>query len=72
MLDFSFSEIVLILVVAFVVFGPERLPEVANKLGKIIGSLRRGFLDFGNEYKKEENDVKPLKEEKANPSLNNE
>lgn len=72
MLDFSFSEIVLILVVAFVVFGPERLPEVANKLGKIIGSLRRGFLDLGNEYKKEENDAKSLKEEKPNLSLNNE
>ncbi|HEX7273305.1 MAG TPA: Sec-independent protein translocase protein TatB [Casimicrobiaceae bacterium] len=41
MLDISFSEIVVIGVVALVVIGPERLPKVARTLGHMFGRMQR-------------------------------
>ena len=41
MLNLGFSEIFLILVVALVVIGPDRLPEVLRFLGKQYGKLTR-------------------------------
>jgi Tat protein translocase TatB subunit len=51
MLDIGFSEILVVLVVAFIVFGPEKLPEVAHKMGKVMRQFRRGFQDLMNEEK---------------------
>jgi sec-independent protein translocase protein TatB len=41
MFDISFSEIIVIGVVALVVIGPERLPKVARTLGHMFGRLQR-------------------------------
>ncbi len=41
MFDVGFSEIVLILVVALVVIGPEKLPKVARTLGLLAGRMQR-------------------------------
>jgi Tat protein translocase TatB subunit len=35
------GELLLILVLALVVLGPERLPEVASQLGRTVAALRR-------------------------------
>jgi len=41
MFDFSFPEIAVILVVALIVVGPERLPKVARTLGHFWGRAQR-------------------------------
>lgn len=41
MFDIGFSELVLIAVIALIVIGPERLPEVARTVGKYVGRMRR-------------------------------
>jgi len=41
MLDVSFSEILVIAVVALIVIGPEKLPKVARTLGLLAGRLQR-------------------------------
>lgn len=41
MFDIGFSELLLILVVALVVVGPERLPRLARTAGMYIGRMRR-------------------------------
>ncbi len=46
MLGIGFPELLLIMVVALVVLGPQRLPEVARMLGKAYGQLRRASEDF--------------------------
>ena len=40
MFDFGFGEIVLILMVALVVLGPERLPKTARTIGQWVGKVR--------------------------------
>ncbi len=41
MFDFSFSELVVIMLVALVVIGPERLPKVARTMGHLWGRAQR-------------------------------
>lgn len=41
MFDFSLSELVVVLVVALIVIGPERLPKVARTLGHLYGRAQR-------------------------------
>lgn len=40
MFSVSFPEIFLLLLVILIVFGPERLPEMAKNLGQFMGRLR--------------------------------
>lgn len=42
----SFTETLVILIVAVIVFGPKRLPEMARKLGRWSGMLRRAKDEF--------------------------
>ncbi len=41
MFDIGFLEIMVILVITLLVIGPERMPEVARKIGSFIGKMRR-------------------------------
>lgn len=41
MFGISFSELLLIFVIALVIFGPEQLPAIARKAGQFIGSIKR-------------------------------
>jgi sec-independent protein translocase protein TatA len=45
----GFWEIVVVLVVALVLFGPNRLPEMGKSLGKAIREFRQATSDLGNE-----------------------
>ncbi|MFT3971667.1 MAG: twin-arginine translocase TatA/TatE family subunit [Micropruina sp.] len=40
-MDFNASEIVLLLVLAIVLFGPEKLPELARKTARVLHAVRR-------------------------------
>ncbi|MBI5438330.1 MAG: twin-arginine translocase subunit TatB [Nitrosomonadales bacterium] len=41
MFDIAFSELVVIMLVALVVIGPERLPKVARTMGNLWGRMQR-------------------------------
>jgi sec-independent protein translocase protein TatB len=47
---FSIPHLVIIFVVVLVVFGPEKLPELARNLGKILGEFRRATGDLQNQF----------------------
>lgn len=53
MFDVSFSELVLILIVGLLVFGPEKLPEVVRTAGLWIGKMRRTFTQMRSEIERE-------------------
>lgn len=55
MFDSGFTELLLIFIVALLVFGPERLPELARKAGYWIGKLRRYANTVRSEIERELN-----------------
>jgi len=46
----SIPHLIIIFVVALVVFGPEKLPELARNLGKVLGEFRRATGDLRNTF----------------------
>ena len=45
-MGFSFAEIALILVVALIVIGPDKLPDMAKSVGKGYSEFKRAFNDL--------------------------
>lgn len=46
-------EMALILVIALLVFGPKKLPEIGRSLGKALKSFQDASKEFETEFKKE-------------------
>jgi len=44
--SFGFTEMVVVLVIALLVFGPNKLPELARNLGKGLAEFRRASNDL--------------------------
>jgi Tat protein translocase TatB subunit len=57
-LNMSGGEILLIIIVAYLVLGPKKIPEVARMIGKGINDLRRATDDIKSEFTKEMNNFK--------------
>lgn len=49
MFGISFSELLLIFIIALVVFGPEQLPAIAKKIGGFVGSIKRLQKNFSDQ-----------------------
>jgi Tat protein translocase TatB subunit len=49
----GWGEIALLVIVALFVFGPEKLPQVAQEAGRMIRSLRKMARDFSEDVKQE-------------------
>lgn len=61
--NFTLSEILTILLVILIVFGPHRLPEMAKKAGELVRKGRTMANDLRREFESEFGDVaQPLKE----------
>ena len=65
MFDFGIQELILIFVVALVVFGPKRLPEIAHAMGKGIAELKKALSGVKEQIDAELHDVKDIKELKS-------
>ena len=46
----DFDTLILLLVLAFILFGPQKLPEYAAKLGALIAKLREASSDLTRQY----------------------
>lgn len=53
MFDIGFSELLVCLVVALVVIGPERLPETVRTVGLWIGRLKRSLRETRSEIERQ-------------------
>lgn len=47
------TELILILVVALVVFGPSKLPELGKLAGQAVGSFKKYVNSFEGEWKED-------------------
>ncbi len=53
MFDVSFSELMVIAVVALIVIGPEKLPKVARTVGALVGRIQRYVATVKEEVNRE-------------------
>ncbi len=56
-------ELVLILVLALIVFGPRKLPEIGKSMGRMLGEFRRASHEFQRTIEDE------VEAEKARPAV---
>ena len=42
----GFWEVVLVLIIGFLVVGPQKLPEIARELAKGVRWLKKSYTDF--------------------------
>ncbi|NCO74722.1 MAG: TatA/E family twin arginine-targeting protein translocase [Cyanobacteria bacterium] len=50
-------EMILIFVVALLIFGPKKLPEIGRSLGKTIKGFQEASKEFQEEFKKEAQNI---------------
>lgn len=63
MFGLGMTEIILIAVIALVVVGPKKLPDIAKSIGKGYGEFRRSFSDLKQSVNLEEDTkIKPAGE----------
>jgi sec-independent protein translocase protein TatB len=61
----SFSETIFLFVLALIIFGPKKLPEIARQVGKYLNEFKRA----SNEFKAQiEQEISNLDVEKKTPS----
>jgi sec-independent protein translocase protein TatA len=52
----GFQEIAVILLIALLIFGPKKLPEIGRILGETVRELRRASNEFTSSIKSFEDD----------------
>ncbi|ACX52341.1 twin-arginine translocation protein, TatA/E family subunit [Ammonifex degensii KC4] len=57
------QEIILILAIALIIFGPSKLPELGRSLGKTIREFRKSTQDIVSDLKSNVDEVKKEVEE---------
>jgi Tat protein translocase TatB subunit len=53
MFDIGMPEMIMIFIVALLVVGPKKLPEIAKALGKGLGELKKSFQDVKDTVQEE-------------------
>ena len=60
-------ELILILIIALIVFGPKKLPEIGRSLGKGLGEFKRASEDLKQSIQKEVNSLEEEQQKKSGP-----
>ncbi len=62
------GEVILVLVVALIIWGPKRLPEIARTLGKTMNMLKKSTYDLTSQITRELDTENTRDKEKDVPS----
>src|SRR3989440_12827514 len=77
MFGFHIPELVIILVIALLIFGPKKLPEMGSSIGKSIKEFRKGMNELSQPKEEKDDEIKvpnaeAQKRELASQSTSNE
>lgn len=62
------GEIILILLVALIIWGPRRLPKIAQTLGRTVRAMKKATYDLTSQVTKELDILETDDKEKNRPS----
>ncbi len=62
----SFSETIFLFLLALVIFGPKKLPEIARQAGKLLNEFRRASNEFKSQIEQE---IAHLEAENKTPTV---
>lgn len=62
------TELIVILIIALIVFGPKRLPEIGRTLGRSLQEFRRASNDLRQEFERSVNEEPSPTGAKASPT----
>jgi len=62
------GEIILVIIVAIMIFGPNKIPEIARTVGKAINTIKQTSSDLTSQITKEIDEVEQSTREHAPPS----
>ncbi|WP_027877500.1 Sec-independent protein translocase protein TatB [Meiothermus cerbereus] len=68
-MNLGMTEILIILLIALLLFGPRKLPELGRSLGQSIREFQRGAKNIREEFEKaaDVQELKEIKEEISKP-----
>jgi len=58
--DIATSEVLIIIVLIIILFGPKKIPEIARGLGRGVRIMREATDDIKREILKETDDINPI------------
>ncbi len=66
-MGFHAPELIIVLVVALLIFGPKKLPEMGSAIGKSIKEFRKGMNELNNPSSSDASKPKDAREENRLP-----
>ncbi len=63
MFGLGFPELILILIIALIIFGPGKLPEVGKAIGKSVREFKKATNEVKREFEIDESPVSSVKKE---------
>lgn len=73
-LDVSGGELLIIILVVFLVFGPQKMPEIARKIGRAMNEMKKASNDLTREFRQEASGIRTeitAAQSKVQDELNN-
>lgn len=70
MFDIGLPELLLIGVVVLLMFGPEKLPEIARSLGKGMQKVKQAQMQFQNELNNVKEEMKVQEDDLVDDPIN--
>src|SRR5439155_26000178 len=56
-MNLGFSEMVFIFLIALIIFGPKKLPEIGRQIGKALNEFKRASNEFKSQIESEINSL---------------